>query len=52
MELLLLLMPVLVVLGLCAALVRRRQQAQAWDRELEQAFGVTGHREIPPHRAL
>lgn len=48
----LLLVPVLVLLVLGAVLVHRHQQATAWDRELDKAFGVTPDRELPRHRAL
>lgn len=38
---------VVVVLGL-----RRHVRHSAWDRELEQAFGAAGLREMPRHRVL
>jgi hypothetical protein len=47
-----LLLGVLLVLALSATLVHRHQQTVAWGRELDQAFGVDGTREIPRHRAL
>lgn len=49
MEVLLLIALVLVVA--CTTLVRRHQQAVAWDRELDEAFGVDPTREIR-HRTL
>jgi hypothetical protein len=42
----------LVVLAVVAVLVHRHLQTVAWDRELDQAFGVTPDREIPRHRTL
>jgi hypothetical protein len=42
----------LALVGLCALLVHRHQQTVAWDRELDQAFGVTAQREVPRHRRL
>jgi hypothetical protein len=47
-----LLLGVLVLLALSATLVHRHLQTVAWSRELDQAFGVDGAREIPRHRAL
>jgi hypothetical protein len=47
-----LLLLVLVVLALVAVLVHRHQQVVAWDRELDQAFGMSTDREIPRHRTL
>lgn len=48
----LLLLVVLVLIAACTMLVHRHQQAVAWDRELERAFGVNASREIPRHRTL
>lgn len=42
----------LVVLVVVALGLRRHVRNSAWDRELEQAFGVAGLREMPRHRAL
>lgn len=42
----------LVVLAVVVLGLRRHVQHTAWDRELEQAFGVPGLRETPRHRAL
>lgn len=42
----------LALVGLCALLVHRHQQTVAWDRELDQAFGVTAQRDVPRHRRL
>lgn len=50
MEMLLVLAVLALALG--AVLLHRRQQAVAWDRELESAFGRTADREIPRHRVL
>lgn len=50
MELLLLVLLALVAAGALA--VHHHLQVVAWDRELDQAFGVTAQREIPRHRAL
>lgn len=50
MELLLVLAMVALALG--GVLVHRHQQAVAWHRELESAFGTSADREIPRHRAL
>ncbi len=33
-------------------LVYRRRKATAWDRELEEAFGVDPERELPRRRGL
>lgn len=32
--------------------LRRHHVSVAWDRELEQAFGVSADREMPAHRVL
>ena len=50
MELLLVLALVLVALAALGA--RRHQQAVAWDRELDKAFGANHKREMPRHRSL
>ena len=42
----------LALVGLGALLVHRHHQAVAWDRELDNAFGVTAQREVPRHRSL
>jgi hypothetical protein len=47
-----LLLGVLILLALSATLVHRHQQSVAWSRELDQAFGVDGLREMPRHRTL
>lgn len=48
----LLLVAVLAVVALGALLVHRRHQVAAWERELEQAFGTAGARDIASHRRL
>ena len=50
MEVLVLIGAVLIAAG--TMLVHRHLQAVAWDRELDQAFGVNPSREIPRHRTL
>jgi hypothetical protein len=50
----------ITLLVLCALMIalgsawglRRRNKTLAWNRELEQAFGVSGQRELPLHRTL
>jgi hypothetical protein len=49
---LLLIAVALVLVGLTVSFVHRHQQAVAWHRELEQAFGTSAQREIPRHRSL
>ncbi|HSE10352.1 MAG TPA: hypothetical protein VLB29_16945 [Nocardioidaceae bacterium] len=50
MELLLLL--ALALVAVSALLLHRYLRVAAWDRELDQAFGVTAHREISQRRSL
>lgn len=47
-----LLLVALVLIAACTMLVHRHQQSVAWDRELDQAFGVSASREMPRHRTL
>ena len=49
---LLLLAAALVIVALTATGVHRHQQAAAWDRELDQAFGTNTKRDLPRHRTL
>ena len=51
MTLLLVLCALVVALGSAWA-VRRRYATVAWNRELDQAFGVSARRELPLHRTL
>lgn len=48
----LLLLGVLALVAAGVLLVHRHNQITAWDRELEQAFGTTGGRDISHHRRL
>jgi hypothetical protein len=48
----LLLFAALVLLAVGAALARRHYQSTAWDRELDEAFGVGSLRELSRHRTL
>lgn len=48
----LLFLTALVLVSLCVLAVHRRHQVLAWDRELESAFGVAEHRELPRHGRL
>ena len=53
MTLLLVLWTIALVVALGSAwAVRRRYATVAWNRELDQAFGVSARRELPLHRTL
>lgn len=49
---LLLVVTALVLVSVTVTMVRRHRQTVAWNRELDQAFGTTGEREMPRHGRL
>lgn len=47
-----LIVPIALVLAAVVPAVHRHVQVVAWDRELDEAFGVRAAREMPRRRAL
>ena len=42
----------LAVVSLLTAAARRHHEVREWERDLDEAFGVTGRRDVPVRRSL